>query len=581
METRRNDRYIQMILGTTPGIDDKEIKGRKLPTKRQVILYLLANLKDLTFNDALFLTIYNVLKHYTKANIPTISGRINIGKIIKEAHDEYMTLMKYNENRRHLDNPGIKKFMSTSDATMKFYKKSVLQDMEAQKRHKTTNEKESIDADIAFMQSMITDRKASYSGIDKVNVKVVKKRQKRTYDEAFPKRDYSVMFKETVQFEPTSSSSDESVGETAGPSSACSEIEWRHRRGIKSGEHIFVPHDILKNPNVVAWSVRNNVSNIKMNSFVYMMVSVCGGDVSKINLSASSAHQYRASVLPHISKQIKDKWNPSPKMVVHWDGKLMATLDSKDTDDRLPVLVSGVNGTKLLGVPPLPSSTTKAGMKHGSVVSVATKNLLIDWRCDKNLIGMVFYTSSNTGQHTAACVCLQRELDRPLLWFACRRLVGEVMLSNCWDSLNIEASSGPNISIFTRFKNHYLQLLPVNKAAYYYPELPRATEKEQESLANCFREFLALGSTRGDYQELIELSLLLVTKGSEPQQFSMKHPGALHKARWMAKLLYTIKMVLLSGKIIEQFPKSEVSTKDQFKKSERFCVFAVSVYVQW
>ncbi|RXG72673.1 hypothetical protein Avbf_02847 [Armadillidium vulgare] len=414
--------------------------------------------------------------------------------------------------------------MSTLDATMKFYKKSVLQDMEAQKRHKTTKEKESIDADIAFMQSMITDRKASYSGIDKVNAKVVEKRQKRTYDEAFPKRNHSVMFKETVEFEPTSSSSDESVGGTAGPSSACSETERQHRKEIKSGEHIFVPHDILKNPNVVAWSVRNNVSNTKMNSFVHMMISVCGGDVSKIDLSVNSAHRYRASVLPHISKQIKDKWNPSPKMVVHWDGKLMATLDSKDTDDRLPVLVSGVNGTKLLGVPPLPSSTTKAGLKHGNVVSVATKNLLIDWKCDKNIIGMVFdTTSSNTGQHTAACVCLQRELDRPLLWIA--------------------------------FKNHNLQLLPVNKAAYCYPELPRATEKEQESLANCFREFLALGSTRGDYQELIELSLLLVTKESEPQQFRMKHPGALHKTRWMAKLLYTMKMALLSGKIIEQFPQ--------------------------
>ncbi|KAL7631840.1 UNVERIFIED_CONTAM: hypothetical protein RMT77_017864 [Armadillidium vulgare] len=106
METRHNDRYIQMILATTPGIDDKEIKGRKLPTKRQVIC-LLANLKDLTFNDALSLTIDNVLKHYKKANIPTLSGRNNIGKIIKEAQDEYMTLMKYNENRRQLDNPGI------------------------------------------------------------------------------------------------------------------------------------------------------------------------------------------------------------------------------------------------------------------------------------------------------------------------------------------------------------------------------------------------------------------------------------------------------------------------------------------
>ncbi|KAL7646124.1 UNVERIFIED_CONTAM: hypothetical protein RMT77_003025 [Armadillidium vulgare] len=144
------------------------------------------------------------------------------------------------------------------------------------------------------MQSMITDRKASYSGIDKVNAKVVEKRQKRTYDEAFAKRDHSVIFKETVEFEPTSNSSDESVGE-----------------GLLV--HIFVPHDILKNSNVVAWSVSNNVSNIKMNSFVHMMVSVCGGDVSKTNISASSAHRYPASVLPHISKQIKDKWNPSLK----------------------------------------------------------------------------------------------------------------------------------------------------------------------------------------------------------------------------------------------------------------------------
>ncbi|KAL7631839.1 UNVERIFIED_CONTAM: hypothetical protein RMT77_017863 [Armadillidium vulgare] len=146
------------------------------------------------------------------------------------------------------------------------------------------------------MQSMITNRKASYSGIDKVNAKVVEKRQKRTYDEAFPKRDHSVMFKETVEFEPTSSSSDESVGGTAGPSSACSEIERRHRKEIKSGEHTFIPHEILKNKNVVAWSVRNNVSNTKMNSFIHMMISVCGGDVSKINLSASSAHRYRACI---------------------------------------------------------------------------------------------------------------------------------------------------------------------------------------------------------------------------------------------------------------------------------------------
>ncbi|RXG55605.1 hypothetical protein Avbf_09894, partial [Armadillidium vulgare] len=323
--------------------------------------------------------------------------------------------------------------MSTLDATMKFYKKSVLQDMEAQKRHKTTKEKESINADIAFMQSMITDRKASYSGIDKVNAKVVEKRQKRTYDEAFPK--------ETIRFEPTSSSSDESVGGGGllDPAQPALKLKGVTEREFKSGEHIFVPHDILKNPNVVAWSVRNNVSNTK-NELIrtydgFCLRRRCFKDKSKCQFSPS---------ISSISTTPYQQTNKGQMESVSKNGGTLGrkTDGSKDTDDRLPVLVSGANGTKLLG------------------------------------------------QHTAACVCLQRELDRPLLWFACRRHVGEVMLSDCWDSLNIEASSGPNISIFTRFKNHYLQLLPVNKAAYYYPELPRATEKEQESLANCFREFL-------------------------------------------------------------------------------------------
>ena len=98
--------------------------------------------------------------------------------------------------------------------------------------------------------------------------------------------------------------------------------------------------------------------------------------------------------------KIKAEWTPSPKIVVHWDGKLMMTLNSKGIDDRLPILVSGANGIKLLGVPPLPASTKKAGLIHGDVVAKATKSLLEDWKCDKNVFGMVFdTTASNTSEN--------------------------------------------------------------------------------------------------------------------------------------------------------------------------------------
>ena len=63
---------------------------------------------------------------------------------------------------------------------------------------------------------------------------------------------------------------------------------------------------------------------------------------------------------------------PLLKILVHWDGKLMDTLDSKGMDDRLPVLVSGADGTKLLGVPPLPQSTKETGKVLGDITAKAT-----------------------------------------------------------------------------------------------------------------------------------------------------------------------------------------------------------------
>ena len=120
------------------------------------------------------------------------------------------------------------------------------------------------------------------------------------------------------------------------------------------------------------------------------------------------------------------------------------------------------------------------------------------------------------------------------------------MLADCWDSLKIEASSGPNISIFVRFKKNFKELRPDDRRTYFYPELHGLTQEDKEHLINFLRESLNKDFTRGDYRELVELSLIIATKGVEPQQFKMHHPGAMHKARWMGKLLYTLKMVLLS-----------------------------------
>ena len=68
------------------------------------------------WDQALTATINNVILHYQRAGIPTISGRNNIGRVIKTYHDKvFMILMKKNMDRRHVDDPSIIKFKSELD----------------------------------------------------------------------------------------------------------------------------------------------------------------------------------------------------------------------------------------------------------------------------------------------------------------------------------------------------------------------------------------------------------------------------------------------------------------------------------
>ena len=49
----------------------------------------------------------------------------------------------------------------------------------------------------------------------------------------------------------------------------------------------------------------------------------------------------------------------------------------------------------------------------------------------------------------------------------------------------------------------------------------------------------------------------------------------------MAKLIYSMKMVLLSEKIIAELPKGSVFCVDQLAKLQRFVKFVVLVYIPW
>ena len=85
---------------------------------------------------------------------------------------------------------------------------------------------------------------------------------------------------------------------------------------------------------------------------------------------------------------------------------------------------------------------------------------------------------------------------------------------------------------------------------------------------------------RNDYKELIQLSLLYVDCTNDSNTTTIQRPGALSRARWMCKILYTLKTVLLSERSKEP-PMFAFLNYDVLCKLKRFANFCVKIYIPW
>lgn len=251
-------------------------------------------------------------------------------------------------------------------------------------------------------------------------------------------------------------------------------------------------------------------------------------------------------------------------------------------DDRLPVLLSGEGGVKLLGVPKLP---VKSGQPMGSLIADASFDLLDKWGCSHDILGSMVFdtTASNTGHLTAACVTLQIRAGRALLWTACRHHVGEVILTHVWNNLKVEPSSGPEVSIFKRFQSKFSGLTVDDYTDLVFDEI--VVKREMTETLAVLQSQGLYNQARDDYKELIDLCIVYMSGSVHAtNNFSFKQPGALHKARWSAKVIYAIKLVLMQNKICSELPKASVfsgNAKPQINKLVRFVRFVTIVYVKW
>ncbi len=132
------------------------------------------------------------------------------------------------------------------------------------------------------------------------------------------------------------------------------------------------------------------------------------------------------------AKDIKDSFIErfeSKKKVLHWDGKVTEFLDEHGLvyqDCNAVVLSIPLSGEKpqFIGAPVVTHGT-------GQLLATSALQCVELWEASDDLIAAVFdTTSSNTGIHQGATVCIEQELGRPLLWIPCRHHIGELHITH-------------------------------------------------------------------------------------------------------------------------------------------------------
>lgn len=591
--TTRSSTYLHLLQENHPGNECSYLTGSKLPTFKEVLMCFLSNMEIVKNNIQLKIGKHakhqaasavadEVVKVYSKTRIPMVEKKSIINKILLFYNNEYLKFQRYSVEKMDA-NPKIIGFREKINQTMPFYTRNAEKIITDSMKGKSQVKKQIMQEELLFLQNMKKERTMIFGKkdtkcavLEKNDIKRkaqemirIEKEAKRKKEQDFLTEETNVMVVENQVEEYTGS----------GPSSP---KRRKHTRSVKTGCSAFWPPNVLQDPNLIQDAIRNNVTVNSLTNLARSFLRATNGDEQKVNLSYGYSYRYRKETAHNIADLIKLEWRPSPVLSLHWDGKLMATLDGTDKEERLPVLVSGIKGVKMLGVPVVEH---KKGEKIGPKIAKASVGLLDSWECGNSIKAMVFdTTAANTGKITAACISIQEQLNKKLLWLPCRHHIGERILTHTWNSLKItEASGGPGNCLYSRFKQNF-KLFKCTKLSFLsFPVIPPSLKDSRAEVVQLCQDFLSGDHNRGDYRELVVLTLVYLKK--VPHEFkTFQRPGAYNHTRWMSKILYSLKMVLL-GSQIQKLPEGTVfeegTTRESLQKLTSFVQFVVFCYVPW
>jgi hypothetical protein len=567
-KSTRAARAIWLVGGT-----EENFKASKLPSRGEVIKVLFHYHigQQMNLHDSITKTTEMLLQVWDKARIPT-KAPTHVVEHIRKLHAEWQGLKKL-----------INRVSPSNLKNQQMFQESLSYLFDV--AHKDAMLLLKIDEDRLFLEAQREKgRRGAMLGIDRnLTQQEERVRKRKAAEEKRAKNVKSAMMDSseiTVADEHSSSSdssdstdSDSLVSSelVAGPSTQKSPRLRPRLRGTKG----------LVTSEVAAALDRTDISDRKAAHIFSAMASTkqLGQDVEELVISRSAIRRARMKHRANFNAEVKASFDPRVPLILHWDGKILEdfTVPGHKRVDRLPVLVSGKNVVKLLSVPKLDNGRA-ATMAH------AILGTLDEWGLRERIKGLCFdTTASNTGAKGGVCIKLESEIGRQLLNLGCRHHVAEIMLEKVF-SLH-DVSKSPNIEIFGHFKDYWPS---INQAAF-------STAMDDERTAalvtpwkdiviNVAMDQLSQTQPRDDYRELLELTIIFLG-AIPPRGVSFQYPGAVHRARWMARAIYSIKMWLFRT----QFPlhqQSRGSRRKSYSKKvwdhiEEVCLFVTAIYIKY
>ncbi|KAK2713450.1 hypothetical protein QYM36_009353 [Artemia franciscana] len=232
--------------------------------------------------------------------------------------------------------------------------------------------------------------------------------------------------------EDTDNGDDDTVSCKAGPT----------QEKIQRGRKAVIP------PELATTLDRIKMSDRKAMFIISETAKSLGHNITDFTLNCDSIHRLRMKHQSVQSAALKAKFQDNIPLVIHWNGKLIAYLTSKEQVEQ-PIIVSGKGVFQLLTVAKLTSGT-------GEAQAPAVYSAIEDWCITENIRAMCFdTTSSNTGRLAGTCVLLEQKIGKERLSLACRHHVMELFIGAAFE-VCLGSTSAPQVQIFTGFQPYWM-----------------------------------------------------------------------------------------------------------------------------